>query len=343
MRNTLLLGLVLTLLSCSNTESPEKAQFFKTVITGQFVDYQNYPSTQRVFAEGPVYWSGSLASDSITEDGSFHLTFDLSSPEEIILKPFIHTYVAVEPGDSLHVIIKFDDGAGVEFSGDRATYNSELYAFHNNGFVEEWDSQQHVLKRLSLNDALTYLESFYEMDTIRLNEFIEAESPSAELVSSLSLYLLNRHFDLLFEHGMERQREDLQAEDPDTEAYFSAVTSQLRSNLSLLKRHPSFKKTMFNYNRYFIYHHLHGPFYKLIPDPEDYSTYHEIVQLENDPALQQALLFSFGEALLDIDKLDFFIAFWEDIDPVLRKKAKMKKLYQLYLHRTPKTALSHAS
>ncbi|MFK8164262.1 MAG: hypothetical protein AB8H12_17585, partial [Lewinella sp.] len=342
MKYRLLSGLALLLLSCSTTE-PEITQFLPTVITGEFVDYQQYPNTRKVVAEGPVYWSGNLATDSIADDGSFRLAFDLYAPEEITLKPFIYTYVNVEPGDSLHLVIKIDDGAGVEFSGDRAAYNNELYTFHNGGFIEEWGGQKSALKRLGLNDALTYLGSFYEIDTTRLNEFIEAKSPAPELVASLSAYLLNRHFGLLFEHGMERQREDLQAVKPDTEGYFRAVASQFRSHLPTLKKHPRFKQTMFTYNSYFAYHKLHGPFHKLITDPEDYPTYHEIVELEEDPDLQQALLFSFGETLLDIGKPDAFTTFWDGISTELRKGAEMKKLYQLYLHNAPVSEAAPAS
>jgi len=334
MKYLLLSSLALLLLSCSSTE-PEAMQFLPTVITGEFVDYQQYPNTRKVVAEGPAYWSGNLATDSIADDGSFRLAFDLYAPEEITLKPFIYTYVNVEPGDSLHLVIKIDDGAGVTFTGDRETYNNELYTFHNGGFIEEWGGQKSALKRLGLNDALTYLGSFYEMDTFRLNEFIEAETPDAELVTALRPYLLNRHFDLLFEHGMERQREDLQAVNPDTEAYFRAVANQFRSNLPTLKEHPRFKQTMFSYNNYFTYHKLHGPFFKLISDPEDYPTYHEIVELEEDPDLRQALLFSFGEALLDLGKLDAFKMFWDGTSEELRKGPEMKKLYSLYLYKAP--------
>lgn len=339
----LLLALTLACYSCPKAIDWEEAHFQPTIITGQFVDHQNYPSTQKVRAEGPVYLSSNLATDSIADDGTFRLAFDLYAPEEIALKPFIHTYVYVEPGDSLHLVINIDGGAGVKFTGDRGTYNNELYAFHNGGFVEEWGSQKHVLKRLGLNDALAYLGSFYDIDTTRLNEFIEAEAPTSSLPETLPAYLLNRHFGLLFDHGLARQQEDLQATNPDTEAYFRAVTSQLRSNLSILRGHPSFKKTMFNYNRYFAYHKLHGPYHKLIADPEDYQTYHEIVVLEEDPGLQQALLFSFGETLLDIDKLIFFTAFWDGISPELRKAEEMQTLYGLYLSKAPATETSPAS
>lgn len=332
MKNNLLpLVLLLACCSCAQTDDVQEVLFQPTVITGQFVDHQNYPNTRKISAEKFFYWVDKLASDSITDDGSFRLVFDLHEPQEITLKPFDHTYVSIEPGDSIHVVINLDGGAGAQFTGCRAQFNNDLYNFHNGGFVESWTGKQKDVKRLGINDALTYLNSFYEIDTLRLRGFVETESPSPEITTYLSAYLLNRHHDLLFEQGMIRQEEDLQAANPDTEAYFRAVASQLRSNLPQMKEHPLFKYSMFSYNRYFTYHKLHGPYHKLVTDPEDYATYHEIVALEEDPVLQRALLYSFGNTLLDIGKADFFAEFWKGISPELQEAPEMQKLHQLYL------------
>lgn len=329
--HSLLLVLLLACCSCAKTDDVHEIQFRPVVITGQFLDHHQYPNTQKITAEGFVYWADKYASDSIADDGSFRLAFDLYEPQQIALKPFDHTYVYLEPGDSVHVIINIDGGAEARFTGDRAQFNRELYNFHNGGFLERWEGKQKDVKRLGINDALTYLNSFYEIDTMRLHGFMERKSPSPEIITSLSAYLLNRHHDLLFEQGMIRQGEDLQAENPNTEAYFRAVASQFRSNLPEMKAHPLFKHTMISYNTYFTYHKLHGPYHKLLMDPEDYSTYHEIVALEEDPVLQRELLFSFGTTLLDIGKTEFFPDFWEGISPELQEATEMQKLRQLYL------------
>ncbi|TCO07295.1 TlpA family protein disulfide reductase [Natronoflexus pectinivorans] len=175
---TLLCLCVIIASSCSSQKETDIANN-QTIISGKVYNRDVYPNTESLTVHLTDFRNfRSVFNSPINEDGSFHLTFNLYSPQDIGFNP-VGNRMILHPGDSLFVEIDFRDIGNFRYSGDRAETNLALqkYLSSNTGaFTFEFFSSQSS----GLEERRRHCDSIRVDALEKRRVFIERENPPAD-------------------------------------------------------------------------------------------------------------------------------------------------------------------
>ncbi|ASB47902.1 TlpA family protein disulfide reductase [Alkalitalea saponilacus] len=177
---TLLCLCVIFASSCSSQKETDKANNL-TIISGKVYNRDVYPNTERLTVHLTDFRNfRSVFNSPINDDGSFHFTFNLYSPQDIGFSP-VGNKMILHPGDSIFVEIDFMDIGNFRFFGDRAETNIALqkYLSRNTGaFTFEFFSSQ----ASGLEERRRYCDSIRVDALEKRRMFIERENPPVDFM-----------------------------------------------------------------------------------------------------------------------------------------------------------------
>jgi thiol-disulfide isomerase/thioredoxin len=195
-RNRITFCFVIVLfLGCSKQQATEDLPK-PTIISGKVRNMEVYPTSRELSVEVIDFRERkSVFKDSIKDDGTFHIVFDLYTPQDIIMNPLVNKII-LYPGDSIFIELDFKDIGNVNFSGDRIETNRAMqnYIKSNASIVNFYSS-----KRLDIDAYKLFSDSIRTDAFLKQKTFIEQENPPADFIQwSTDLVNINYYHSILY-------------------------------------------------------------------------------------------------------------------------------------------------
>ena len=132
----LILSLLL-FLGCNTRQGqePSPAPQGEVIITGEIKNRDFYPHVNEIVLQLPFFRKGKVTyTTNIADDNSFYFSFMLHAEMcEVSIKPYMeHLYV--QPGDSIHLEIDFQNMLHPIVTGDGAELNAQMTQFTQGGY-----------------------------------------------------------------------------------------------------------------------------------------------------------------------------------------------------------------
>jgi thiol-disulfide isomerase/thioredoxin len=199
--------LVIFFVGCTRQKA-EQYPTSRTVVCGKIQHLEVYPSTTEIFAEIKDFRDRkTIVKDSIRNDGTFKIIFDLYDRQDIQMRPLLDRLI-LHPGDSLFILLDFSDIGNVQFSGDRAASNQALrqYFWSNAGNVSFYSSD-----KLTPEAYRLYCDSIRDDAIKSQHAYLQKVQPPNEVAQWISDYIAINYFKSLLSYPTQYFRGDLDA------------------------------------------------------------------------------------------------------------------------------------
>jgi len=196
-KRILILNLII-LYSCS--QYVEKSKHI--VIVGHVENFEKYPQTNTIGLKEYNSCTGEgLRICKLNEKGEFKFEFQPDAEKVYKLEPFMDVYLYVEPSDSIHLLLDFDNPSASIFSGDNSvTNNNLLTALHDGTIIGSENSNTiQLLNNLNIAEYSVYKEEELEHNLRVINN--KKEKFDETTVKILESKSYGRYFIGMFDYG----------------------------------------------------------------------------------------------------------------------------------------------
>ncbi len=187
--------------SCQRSGRPDPDPV-KTIVTGKIINRDVYPDHKTVTIKVQDF-RGTQSSrgqgiqyvDTIRDDGTFRIEFDLFITQDIAFDPKVGSLIA-RPGDSIYIDIDFRNIGTMNFSGDFAKANEDYRRY-----VRSYYALDYYRNAGNINDDLSFLlfcDSVREVMYAKREEYIKERDPEGVVINWAGQFIDIQHSLVIF-------------------------------------------------------------------------------------------------------------------------------------------------
>ena len=318
----LILSLLL-FLGCSTPQGQElsSAPQGEVIITGQIKNRDFYPHIHEIVLQLPYFRKGKVTyTTDIAEDNSFYFSFMLHAEMcEVSIKPYMeHLYV--QPGDSIHLEIDFQDMLHPIVTGDGAKLNAQITQFTQGSFYIQ---NYHIYPDFSTNEEFEILlEKEHQERIRRYEEYVQKHQPDEKVKQYISELLKADYYTALFDNLLYAKNYRIEGVDIHRYAPRLKEAAVLLDNQVITDAHFRMSQEMYSY--------LHATNERLQAYDQSVTLEDILSPMKDTPAMPYLYAQGLSSSLSELNDTTYFNSQREKFDLYIQSSYLRNSILQMH-------------